>query len=291
MAVLFALLTALANAVTVTSQHVASTGDSLARSGWRFILFLVRHPLWLAGWAASAASLVCQATALHFGPLSLVQPFLVTELVMALLLRRLWFHQRLRRVTWVAAAATTAALALFLVVAAPRGGAGATTSRAWIVPIAASLAASLVLVALARTGSPFRRAGLYAGATAILWALSASLIKSVTDELVAGGVGGLLARWPLYAFVAVGVAGLVCEQAALHVGPLKVSQPVIVIVDPLVSIALGVGLYGERLHTSAPDLALATLAFAVMAVGAVVLTRSAPDTMRADDHPAGREAP
>src|SRR5487761_2060707 len=124
MAVLFALLTALANAVTVTSQHVASTGDSPARSGWRFILFLVRHPLWLAGWAASAASLVCQATALHFGPLSLVQPFLVTELVMALLLRRLWFHQRLRRVTWVAAAATTAALALFLVVAAPRGGAG-----------------------------------------------------------------------------------------------------------------------------------------------------------------------
>jgi len=137
-----------------------------------------------------------------------------------------------------------------------------------------------VLVILAQRGSPSLRAGFFASATAVLWALEATFIKAVTDDLGSYGVGGTLSRWPLYAFVVGGIAGLFCEQAALHVGPLKVSQLFIVIVDPLVSIGLGVWLYGERTRGGVLHLGLATAAFAAMCVGVVILTA----TVTADVH-------
>jgi fumarate reductase subunit D len=81
-----------------------------------------------------------------------------------------------------------------------------------------------------------------------------------------------------------GVIGLLCEQAALHVGPLSVSQTFIVIVDPIVSVVLGVWLYRERLHDGALHLSIGASAFAVMCAGIVVLTRTAPASMEADVH-------
>src|SRR5580692_10939132 len=121
MTVLFALLTSFTNALAVTLQHIASTSDAEKSKGWAFIKYLLRHPLWLLGWLALCGSLVFQALALHFGPLSLVQPILVTELILALVLRQLWLHQAIRRVTWLAAVVTGSGLVIFLVVTSPHG--------------------------------------------------------------------------------------------------------------------------------------------------------------------------
>ena len=61
--------------------------------GWRLALYLLRQPLWLLGLAAAGGSFVCQALALHNGPMSVVQPLLITELVFVLVLRRIWIRQ------------------------------------------------------------------------------------------------------------------------------------------------------------------------------------------------------
>ncbi|MDE3065517.1 MAG: hypothetical protein KGJ36_07595, partial [Acidobacteriota bacterium] len=58
----------------------------------------------------------------------------------------------------------------------------------------------------------------------------------------------------------------------------------IVVLDPLVSVALGLWLYGERLSSSALALTGAAVAFVAMGAGAVALIATAPDTMRADAH-------
>src|SRR6267154_5662293 len=42
------------------------------------------------------------------------------------------------------------------------------------------------------------------------------------------------------------------SNAALHVGPLWVSQPFLVIIDPIVSVALSVWLFGERFTKRRP---------------------------------------
>ena len=282
MTILFALLTSLTNALAVTLQHIASTSDTEKSSGWKFVSYLLRHPLWLLGWVALCGSLIFQALALHFGPLSLVQPILVTELILALVLRQLWLGQSIRGVTWSAAVVTGAGLVIFLVTTSPHGGSFLPKSSAWTVPSVVCVAVVALLVALAQRGSPARRAALFASATAVMWALEATFIKATTDTISALGYGGMFTRWPVYALIVGGVVGLLCEQAALHVGPLSVSQTFIVIVDPLVSVALGIWLYRDRLHHDALHVSVGVVAFAVMCAGIVALTRTAPPTMNAD---------
>ena len=86
----------------------------------------------------------------------------------------------------------------------------------------------------------------------------------------------MLIRWPLYALIAAGVGGTLLEQAALHVGPLSVSQPILVIVNPFASIILSVWLFGERFTNSPAKIAIAVVAFVVMGAGVTMLTRTAP---------------
>jgi hypothetical protein len=92
----------------------------------------------------------------------------------------------------------------------------------------------------------------------------------------------MFTHWPVYALAVGAVAALFLEQAALHVGPLRASQPFMVIVDPIVSIALSLWLFAERFTSDAAVLALAAAGFAVMCAGVVVLTQTAPATMNAD---------
>ena len=58
-----------------------------------------------------------------------------------------------------------------------------------------------------------------------------------------------------------------CRRTSLHVGPLSVSQPFLVITDPFASIVLSVWLFDERFTDSPAKITVAVLAFAVMAVG------------------------
>jgi drug/metabolite transporter (DMT)-like permease len=282
MVIVFALLAALSNAVNEATQHIASTAAPRQSSGWRLVVYLFRDPLWLFGWVALAAAFVFQALALHDGLLSIVQPVLATELVFMLVLRRFWIHQSIRPVTWAAAAVTCVGLTVFVIAGQPGGGQPTPASKHWLTAALACCACAGVLAVVARWGSPSLRAALYGSASAVMWALVATFIKATTDTLTQFGVGGMFTRWPVYALAAGSVAALFLMQAALHVGPLRASQPFIVIVDPIVSIALSVWLFSEHFTSDGAVLALAAAGFAVMCAGVVVLTQTAPATMKAD---------
>ncbi len=282
MVIVFALLAALSNAVNEATQHIASTAAPRRSSGWRLVGYLFRNPLWLFGWVALAAAFVFQALALHNGLLSIVQPVLATELVFMLLLRRFWIHQSIRAVTWVAAAVTCVGLTVFVIAGQPGGGQPTPAGKHWFTAGLACCACAGILAVMARWGSPSLRAVLYGSASAVMWALVATFIKATTDTLTQFGLGGMFTHWPVYALAAGSVAALFLMQAALHVGPLRASQPFIVIVDPIISIALSVWLFDEHFTSDGAVLALAAAGFAVMCAGVVVLTQSAPATMKAD---------
>jgi hypothetical protein len=282
MAVVFALLTALSNAASVATQHVASTAYPRRSKGWRLVVYLFRNPLWLFGWVALAAAFLFQALALHGGLVSVVQPLLVSELVFALVLRRFWIRQSIRPITWGAAVVTCAGLAVFIVAGEPKGGHPTPTSGHWLSATLACAALAALLAALAQRGSPGWRAALYASSSATIWALEATIIKATTDSLTQFGVPGMFARWPVYALVVGGVAGTFLQQVALHVGPLRASQPFLVIIDPILSVALSVWLFGEYFKPDAALLAIAAAGFAAMCIGVVFLTQTAPATMQAD---------
>ena len=274
--IIFALAAAVANAVHLMTQHAASIGVSEKHRGWDVVTFLVRQPLWLLGWAAAAGGFAFQAVALHSGQLSIVQPLLVTELVFALVLRRFWVHQHIATMAWTAALVTCAALALFLIAAEPHGGHPQPNAAEWVSALAVFGGAVVVLAVLARWGAPVRRAALYATAASTTWALMAAFLKTTTNILAASGPVGMLTHWPVYALIASGVLGSVLQQAALQSGPLSVSQPLIVVVDPAVAIVLSVWLFDERFTVSSAQRSVALVAFCVMAIGVTVLSRTAP---------------
>jgi drug/metabolite transporter (DMT)-like permease len=242
----------------------------------RLVGHLVTDPLWLLGSVSILGSFVCQAIALNHGQLSVVQPLLVTELVFTLVLRRVWLRQSIAMAAWASAGLTCLGLGVFILEAEPQGGMSTPASHEWVWAVLGCGVAAAGLVLLAQFGSPPRRAALLGAAAAVVWALEATFIKSATDNLTTFGVSGALQRWPVYALAAGGILGFLMEQSALHVGPLSYSQPAIVIVDPMVSILLGVVLFEEHFTTDALTLALASASFVCVCVGVVFLTRTAP---------------
>ena len=282
MVVVFAVLAALSNAIAVVAQHLASAADELQPAGWRLILYLVRSPLWLIGAAAQIGAFAFQAVALHNGEISLVQPLLITELVLVLVLRRIWLRQSIALAAWNGAIVTCAGLAIFIVAGEPQGGRPAPASQHWIIAITVTMAATAALALAAQHGSPTRKAALWAIAAGLTWALEATFIKATTDTITKSGAGGMFAHWPVYATAAGGAAGVLLEQEALHVGPLRISQPVMVILDPVASIALSVWLFDEHFIPHAAVLAAAAAGFTAMCVGVIYLTRNAPETMQPD---------
>jgi hypothetical protein len=279
MTIVFALAAALCNALNVVTQHIASTSDPGHSKGWRFVRYLFSSPLWLFGWVALAGAFVFQALALHIGQMSVVQPLLVTELVFALLLRRFWVRQQIRAVTWAAATATVATLALFVAVSEPTGGTAIPSSSAWAGAVAATAGMTLVLALCSLRGAPARRAAFLGAAASVSWALVAAFIKATTDTLTQYGLGGMFTHWPIYALAVAGLAAEYLNQAALHVGPLSASQPLLVVVDPIVSIALSVWIFNETFTDDALRIVVAVLAFAGMCAAVLVLVRTAPATM------------
>ena len=289
MTVFYGLLAALCNALNVIAQHLGSTTSAQKSKGWRFVIALLRSPMWLAGWGALAGGFVFQALALHDGQLSVVQPLLVTELVFALLLRQVWLRQSIRGVTWWAGALTCAFLAVFLAMSEPEGGKHYPDSSAWVTGGWGTVGAAVVLGLLGMRGTVMRRTALLASSAAVMWALVATLVKTMTDTLTEFGLLGMFTHWPVYALAAAGLGAEVVHQTTLRVGPLSVSQPLLVIVNPVVSIALSVWIFQEYFTPDAARLAVGSAAFAAMCCFATMLARTAPPTM--SSHSASQTSP
>ena len=91
-----------------------------------------------------------------------------------------------------------------------------------------------------------------------------------------------LIRNPLWLFGWVALAGAFVFQAlALHDGLVSIVQPLLA-TELVVSIGLSIWLFGEHFTSNGAVLALAAVAFAVMCAGVVLLTQTAPATMKAD---------
>ena len=217
-----------------------------------------------------------QALALHNGQLSVVQPLLVTELVFALILRRVWLHQDVAGGAWTSALVVCVALAVFLTVAEPQGGHPNPDPAEWLSALATFGGVVVLLSLLATRGSPVRRAALFSAAAALSWAVMATFIKSTADTLAAFGFFGMFTHWPLYA-LAWRPLWVRCSNSRLCMsGPLSVSQPILVVIDPFASIILSVWLFDEHFTDSPSKIVVAAVAFAVMAGGVTMLSRTAP---------------
>jgi drug/metabolite transporter (DMT)-like permease len=239
----------------------------------RLLTHALRHGVWLAGFGLLLVTFVLQATALRFGELSAVQPVLTTELLFVIAILALFFHHKLRWRDWGGAIAIVVGLASFLAFAAPKVGHSAPDSRALGVVSITVFAGAVLLVVAGSSGPRWWRAVALGAAAAVLFAYTASLTKATTT-LITHGWGHVLLHWEPYALVATGAFGFFLLQNALHAGPIAASRAAMVIVNPIVSIAIGLIVFADHLRTGSMYLAREILGLCVLFVGALVLTQS-----------------
>jgi drug/metabolite transporter (DMT)-like permease len=77
----------------------------------RLLARLARQPLWLAGIALTVAGYGLQATALAFGPLTLVAPIVAADLMFALPLAARWARRPLTSRDWLGCLLTAGGIA------------------------------------------------------------------------------------------------------------------------------------------------------------------------------------
>ena len=273
MVVVLALGSALAYALASVAQHAAATSAPESyelRPG--LLVHLAQRRLWLGGIAADIAGFLLQAAALERGELVLVQPLLVSGILMALPLGAARLGRRMTTSEWGQAAALAFALATFLVVAAPEEGRDTASGRAWVMTGLLVGVATVVLVGVGQVRVR-HRASLYGCAAAVVYAWTAALLKTTTGTL-GGGVVSMLLSWPVYALAVAGLAGMLLAQSAFQAGPLRASLPALTVIDPVVSACFGVVLFGERVHTGSLAGPVEAAAAVVMCVAAVGLSRS-----------------
>jgi drug/metabolite transporter (DMT)-like permease len=240
------------------------------------IFALLRRPLWLLAISLNIVGVVFQIVALRFGPLALVQPIMVCDLIFAVYFGALFRHHKPDRVMLIGVACCAGGLGWFLAVARPHGGTS-TISVAEAIPLGIAIAALLAAcLAVARFGHRMVRPLMLGLACGVCYGVTAFLFKLLT----AGGHGGfvgLLERWPLWAVIVIGPLGFLLNQSAYQAGVMV--SPVLSVItaaDPLVSITLAHVVLHEQLAGGPVNITMEVLAFAVMIVGIVTLAHRAP---------------
>ncbi len=273
-AIPLAVCAALCNALTTVFQRLGvETAPDTRGRGLKLMAYVLRRPVWYVGFAAMIGSFVLQATALGFGTLSVVQPLMVTELVFLVVILRVWFGAFVGWREAIGTVLTVAGLAAFLAVSNAGGGTTIPSASGWIFVITACCGAVAICLACTRFGSRAWRSAWFGAAAAISFALSASFTKTTTI-LFSGGFWHIFGHWEPYGIVVAGLAGLMLTQDAFHAGPITASQATLTIVDPIVSIVIGVGLFDDELRGGIGALAFDAGALLMMCAGLFLLTQS-----------------
>jgi hypothetical protein len=248
--VIFALLTAASNAAAAVLQRKAAA-EVPPENAMHVSLIkdLLGRRVWLAGIGLVIVAAVCQATALAFGPIALVQPIFIIELPVTLMLAMLANRHSPRGLPWRGIALTTIGLGAGLACAAPSGATESASNTIWVITLIVTAGFELVLITTALPLRGEARAALLGLAAACGYALTAALMKNAMADLNAGGGVAMFTNWHIYATAAAGVGALFLLQNALQAGSLVASQPMLTVGDALISISYGVTLYNEVLRT------------------------------------------
>lgn len=285
MTVLLALGAAFAFGASVALQQRAAAAVPHAYALRSALLVrLMRRPVWLAGLAASGTGFALQMIALRNGALVVVQPIMTATLAFALALIALTRRARLHLAECAALAAVVGGLGAFLAIAAPNPYSTATAPATawWALGAAVAAVTSIAAITALRAVGASRaaRLGLAAGLSNGFVAI---LTKAFAGDLHHGA--HLLYNWPPWALAAASLPAVLLVQTAYQSGHLRISLPIIAVVEPILASAVGVVLFHEQLHLRGARAAGLIVAAVVCAAGLVQLARN-PRISAARDDPA-----
>lgn len=300
-AVLLSLVSAAGYALAAVAQSRLASSSDGGRGALRALL--ARGRWW---WAVglNAAGALAHVAALHYGPLTLVQPLGALTLVAALPLGAYYARRRVTRAEWRGALWTLAGLVGLISVTGPATPGDALSLREALVVAAVT---ALLIAALASGGRrhgglgsrtrggpaprrgtdrglregrvPGRGRGLgHATASGIASGVGSALTQTLTAALARELPGGPTAWWQttLIAVLisAFAVGGLLLSQAAYR-GGLAAPLAVVNLSNPAAAAIIGVALLGETFRAGVWGWLVAAAASMVAARGVLLLTTGA----------------
>ncbi|MFF5932657.1 hypothetical protein [Streptomyces sp. NPDC012508] len=300
-AVLLSLVSAAGYALAAVAQSRLASSSDGGRGALRALL--ARGQWW---WAVglNAAGALAHVVALHYGPLTLVQPLGALTLVAALPLGAYYARRRVTRAEWRGALWTLAGLVGLISVTGPATPGDALSLREAVVVAAVT---ALLIAALASGGrrhggpgsrtqggatrgrgtgrglregrGPGRGRGLgHATASGIASGVGSALTQTLTAALARELPGGPTAWWQttLIAVLisAFAVGGLLLSQTAYR-GGLAAPLAVVNLSNPAAAAIIGVALLGETFRAGVWGWLVAAAASMVAARGVVLLTTGA----------------
>jgi hypothetical protein len=254
-------------------QHQAAAAPDRAAGRPGLLLLLMRRPWWLLGIVGELGGFATHAFALRTGPLTVVQMLLASSLVFSVGTVHLRAGRWPSAATWAAVIAVVAGIGSFVFLTAP------ALAHSQGQPSGAALAA----LGLGGFALPFAVAGLASRGRrrALLLAVGAGLadagvavVTMAFTHSLSHGVSGMLTSWPAYALAIGGPCSLLLTQTAYQAGFPMVSLPVITVVSPMASLAVGVGLLGETTRLNLLTGVGVGLAVLVTTVGLATLART-----------------
>ena len=271
MADLLAFIAAAAAATGAALQHreVAEVPEHRA-GGLKLLLASLRRPGWWIGLGVLVIAPVFQFLALKIGTLAQVQPMLTTELLVLLAIIAFTHHQRPGRAEWLSSVGIVVGLVLFLLAAAPSGTED-TLKAGWTVPLCVgTVALLLVLWFLGSKVQGWARAALFGAAAASAFAFEAAMAKTIGQT----PASELLSSIGIWAYAITGTIGFLLFQHALRAGHVAASRAAMIIVNPLLSVVIGVVAYGESLRHGPGAITLEVLGLVLLMGSARALALS-----------------
>ena len=258
----------------VLQQQSAETAPESHFLSLRLFGDLFRKRKWLAGIGCMILGQILAAWSIGHLALSLVEPLLTTNLLVALILAVPLSHQALG-ITEVVGALLLIAGETILSLARsiePIGESFGSFSH-W--PTAGGIAfVAFIAVQAGRRRSGRHRATLTGLGAGLVFGIQDALTRQTLQILQNHGMSGLLHSWSAYCLVATGAVGILLMQSAFNAGPLHASLPTITAGEPVAGILLGIVVFGDRISLSPASLATHAGGLAALVVGVILVARA-----------------
>ncbi|WP_129666859.1 DMT family transporter, partial [Phytoactinopolyspora endophytica] len=271
-AVGLSIAAALFHAVAAVFQE-RMAGDRRAKVAHRLgTLRMLSRPRWWWAVVLTGVASGLHVAALHFGPLTVVQPLGALTLVLALSLSAALAGRKVGRTEWLGLSLTMAGLALLLLLTPVDNEREALSPNEVLgVSLVAVGAMATLVLGAARSRRLVPRSLLHAGAAGVAFGVASALAQTVTVRMSRSGWEEAIT--PAAAMVIVlAFGGLLLAQAAYRAG-IGAPLATLTIVNPIVAAIIGLRLLGEHFEAGAGGAVLAGVAGIAAAGGVVLLAR------------------
>lgn len=234
---------------------------------------LYGNKIWLLGVVCFSVSFWLHLAALKFGSVAVVQPLIVTELIFIPPFSALISHAKVSAKDWVAIVAVAAGLAGYLITADPSSGTHTPTTMQWIIVIVGFSVAIAALVLVGSRLGLVARAAMCGTAAGLVGALMSVAANGAFDA-PSSSITSMLTNPLAYVTGISAVATIGLSALAFRSGPITVSSPAMIGVNPIVALLVSMWIFQVEIHHTALDLVIILICVAVVAAGIVYLTQN-----------------